>query len=450
MSEAWDYVSEVVEFLSQVIAHVDVVHQVLAAIATILGYREWRRRKRETDSGDPDFARRRARRGHRRPWTQLSCGYGRRLPERLVASMQCFGRVPIEHYRHRSRVVASWRAAQLNLLPVKTTPKSAFTTTSWRYRPMDSTELAEEHPCCGGFDLSLRLHACENRRHLRRSLQVGRLRSRVNRLIVIASAQDVFEPEVWVRCLVVNVDTLRLPEDSLGYAVLRGADPGTNDGPLVYRCRQKDVPDDAVWLVVPTTDYCAPAPSWGEACEDHEQQTQMSLEPAHQDCDDADNESYLRKWVRFYRMATVWIWIVLGPGGWLVVWLFGLTTRLTGDRAEADEIAMALAVYVVVYVLVVTAALGRFAWESARASCWRNRENQARGNWKGGTDECLLLGDLLRRGPTLRPREWREHADRAVPRTPRPEDAESEDSRKRGLARLSGQMTRLRPCRRHR
>ena len=217
-----------------------------------------------TDSGDPGYARRRSRRGHRRPPTQPLGAYGAPLPGRLVASMQCFGRVPIEPHRHRRRIVASWREIRRNLLPVKTIPKSAFTTTYWQYRPLGITELAEGLPFSGGFDFSLQLHAHENRWHLRRSLWAGRTRSRARRLLVIATTRDMFDPESWVRCLVVNANTLRLRQDSLGCAVLRGADPWAKDGPLVYRSRQKDVPDDAVWLMVPTDDYRVPSPSWGE------------------------------------------------------------------------------------------------------------------------------------------------------------------------------------------
>ena len=46
---------------------------------------------------------------------------------------------------------------------------------------------------------------------------------------------------------------------------------------------------------------------------------------------------------------------------------------------------------------------------------WRRLENQAQGDWKGGTDECLVVGRLLRRGPSLRPKQWAQHCDQALP-----------------------------------
>ena len=452
-SNAWDLASEVAEFLLQVLSHVGGVINVLAAILTIWGYRgyrRWRAERRKTDSGGPDYARRRTRRGHRRPPTQLLRAYGAPLPERLVASMQCFGRSPIEPYRHRSRVVASWRGFRRGLLPVKTIPKSAFTTTYWQYRPLGTTELADGLPFSGGFDFSLLLNSHENRWHLRRSLWAERSRSRARRLLVIATTRDMFDPESWVRCLVVNAGTLRLPQDELGWAVLRGADPWANDGPLVYRSRQKDVPDDAVWLMVPTCNYRLPAPSWGEEPEHHGQQPQVPLEPVRRDCDDANVEDYLGRWVRYYRKLTMAAWTALGLGVPLVVWLLSMPTRLAGDQAETDEIAMILAAYVLFFVMTAAVALGRLAYESTRAWCWRKRENQELNDWKGGTHECLLLGDLLRRGPDLRSRDWREHAYGAVPPTEQDEDAESGHARPRSLARLTERMARLLPWRRGR
>ena len=29
--------------------------------------------------------------------------------------------------------------------------------------------------------------------------------------------------------------------------------------------------------------------------------------------------------------------------------------------------------------------------------------------WKGGTGECLIMGDLFRRGPNVRLKQWKEY-----------------------------------------
>ena len=235
------------------------------------------------------------------------------MPERLAESMGCFGRVPIEHYRHRRRLVAFWRAVRLNLLPRRTRAKSAFTTADWRYEPISSTVLAATHPYSGGFVLKLRVHHHENRWHLRRSLLAGRSRNRRRRLVVVASVRDMCEPTSWVRCLVVNTETLRLPKGRRGWIVVRGADPSTADRRIVYRCRQHTVPDDAVWIIVPAHRYREPSLTWGQSPECHQQQQPVPVGFAPEDCGGVDNESYVRKATAMSRLGTVVLWVVLGP-----------------------------------------------------------------------------------------------------------------------------------------
>ena len=336
--------------------------------------------------------------------------------------MRCFGRVPVSHYRHQRWLVAFWRAVKLYLLPVKTLPKSAFTAVDWQYEPSALTGLAAGHPFCGGFELRVRLHRHENRYHLRRSLQVEGLRARRRRLFVIASARDLFEPESWVRCLVVDADTLCLPKQSRGWVAVRGADPSSVDAPVVHRRKQKDVPDGAVWLIVPTSAYCPPAADWEEAAERLDQQTRATIEAAPQDCRDIDNEGYVRHWVKWNRKATLAIWAVLGPGTFVMAILAlslapALLERLPAASVTFVEVGIVAWVwYSSAYAVVLGLACAQLLHETFTVRAWRRRENQAHSDWKGGTDECLVVGRLLRRGPSLRPEEWAQHCDQALPR----------------------------------
>ena len=344
-------------------------------------------------------------------------------PEKLARSMRCFGRVPVSHYRHQRWLVAFWRAVKLNLLPVKTLPKSAFTAVDWQYEPSALTGLAAGHPFCGGFELRVRLHQHENRYHLRRSLQVKGLRARSRRLFVIASAREIFDPESWVRCLVVDADTLYLPKQGRGWVAVRGADPSSVDAPVVHRRKQKDVPDGAVWLIVPTSAYCPPAADWEEATERLDQQTRATIEAAPQDCRDIDNEGYVRYWVKWNRKVTLAIWALLGPGTFVLAIL-----ALSLAPAFLERLPAASVTFVEVGIVDLGVVLERLRRRVGIGKCaqllhetftmraWRRRENQARGDWKGGTDECLVVGRLLRRGPSLRPEEWAQHCDQALPR----------------------------------
>ena len=63
------------------------------------------------------------------------------------------------------------------------------------------------------------------------------------------------------------------------------------------------------------------------------------------------------------------------------------------------------------YAVVSGLACAQLLLETLTVRAWRRRENQAHSDWKGGTDECLVVGRLLRRGPSLRPKEWAQHCD---------------------------------------
>ena len=409
-TDLWSYVSHLEVGLSLLLGIPAL------AVAILVPYRKWRSRLRTTATADPGPQQRRSRRGHRRPLTQPSRVRGADMPEKLAKSTGCFGRVPIEHYRHRRRLVAFWRAARLNLLPRRTRAKSAFTTTDWQYEPISSTVLAAAHPYSGGFVLKLRVHRHENRWHLRRSLLASRSRIRRRRLVVVASARDMCEPTAWVRCLVVNTETLRLPKGRRGWIVVRGADPSAVDGRILYRCRQHTVPDDAVWLVVPALGYREPSSTWGQSLERHEQQQPVPAGFASEECGGVDNEPYLRKAAAMYRMGSVSIWVVLGPVVVGVAWLISIPGRShpTAD-ALAEWESLLYGLYIMTYLYAVIAVLLYVVYDAVRALIWRHREEQGYRDWKGGTDECLIMGALLRRGPALEQRAWKEYCIETVP-----------------------------------
>ena len=393
-----------------------VVRQLLGTVAT-----EWLRRllnpSRKADASGSGLARPQPLGSHRQPGNRPARPFQRSTPEKLARSMRCSGRVPISHYRHQRRLVAFWRAVTLYLFPVKTLPKSAFTVVDWQYEPSALTGLAAGHPYCGGFELRVRLHRHENRYHLRRSLQVGGLRARSRRLVVIASAREIFDPESWVRYLVVDADTLCLPKQSRGWVAVRGADPSSVDAPVVHRLRHKEVPDGAVWLIVPTSAYCPPAADSEEAADRLDQQTRATIEAAPQDCRDIDNEDYVRYWVKWNRKVTLAIWALLGPGAFVVALLalslaLAFLERLPAAFVTVVEVGIVAWVwYSSAYAVVSGLACAQLLHETLTARAWRRRENQAHSDWKGGTDECLVVGRLLRRGPSLRPKEWAQHCD---------------------------------------
>ena len=128
------------------------------------------------------------------------------------------------------------------------------------------------------------------------------------------------------------------------------------------------------------------------------------------DCSDIDNKDYVKRLVEQYRIATSVIWALLGPG------VLGLALGLAYvSGATVEWVILFGAWYVLSYVLALGAACGHLLLETLRAWNWRRLENQAQGDWKGGTDECLIVGGLLRRGPSLQPKQWAQHCAQALP-----------------------------------
>ena len=117
-----------------------------------------------------------------------------------------------------------------------------------------------------------------------------------------------------------------------------------------------------------------------------------------------------------YRMGTVLLWVVLGPVVVGVAWLMSVPGRShPTDEALAEWESLFYGLYIATYLYAVIAVLLYVAYDAVRALVWRHREEQRYRDWKGGTDECLIMGGLLRRGPALKLRAWKEYCTETVP-----------------------------------
>ena len=356
---------------------------------------------KQTTSG-ADAAPRQIRRQHRRPTTQLPRTYRNTTPEVLARSIRCSGRVPIDPHRHRPWRVPFWQTLKDLFLSNSTNPKSAFTLTDWQYQPITPTSLAKSYPYSGGSILRLSLHPHENRSHLKRSLKADKSGGRARRLVVIASVQDMFEPTSSVRCIVVNSYTLHFEEGDPHAVVLLTADPLSLEEPNVDQHEQKDVPADALWLIVPTSNYRAPSTIWGQIPERHNHQT-TPIDPDTQESDDSDEQKYVKDRRTDERVGRTALWLYLGL--FLPVF-FGLYAKLIPHFSLP---IMAFVVWFVVFVIALFAALLHLAFAAVRARCWRRRDGQTRRTWQSRTAECLSMGALLRNGPFFSKEKWKEH-----------------------------------------
>ena len=269
----------------------------------------------------------------------------------------------------------------------------------------DYSGPAKHYPYTGGSMLRLSLHRYENRSHLKRSLNADKSGGRTRRLLVIASAKDMLEPTSWVRCIVVNSYTLQLEEGDPHAVVIRTADPLSVEGPTVDRCQQKEVPADALWLIVPASNYRAPSKTWRQMPECHNNQT-IPTDPITEDSDDTDIREYVKKRKANLRIVRFGMWVYFGV---FVPIFFGLFTILTPQFSLRE---MEFVVWFAVYFIAGIAAAARLIVAAIKACCWRCRDGQTSSTWQSRTAECLSMGALLRNGPFFSKEKRKEHCTR--------------------------------------
>ena len=411
-SELKTYVPEITVYVSFLVGTITL----LAYVRSLLV--RWTSKSRTISSTPHSYVQRPHRRPHRRPLTQPSrppnpCGTF--LPQSLVKSIPRSGRVPIENYVHPQKLVNLWRLLRLNLHTFRTAPKSAFLVADWRFEPRHSSQSGTHDRFIGGFILSLTLHQNENRWHLRRSLRHSKGSTRNRRIVVVASAQDLVEPTAWVRCMVVDTDQMDLPKGDYGKVALASADPLAHNGSTSYRLRQKNVPDDALWLISIDSSHTEPYASWGQNPELVESLPLPTTQEIREDEDCDILEDNIDRVLRGTRIGTLLVWMLLGPGAVLlmavitVLGFFALTMSGRGDSIFYTIVGVVGAIWIATYLHALMFYLLHLGLESVRGLWWSHCESRPLRAWKGGTHECLIMGSLLRRGSFLRQKDWRHH-----------------------------------------
>ncbi len=169
------------------------------------------------------------------------------IARELACLMRIVGMVPLEVYRHPRHLHRIARAiGDLELPYRKRVKKSAFLIDSWRPASMTESGFEGVTRLCEGYFLSIRLHESESWSQFRWSLRRP-LGSRRDRLIVIASADDLVSSTRRIRCVLVD---RRVTESSDGRSlVLMTSDLRPTDSRICsVRCSTA-IPGDAVWLV---------------------------------------------------------------------------------------------------------------------------------------------------------------------------------------------------------
>ena len=347
----------------------------------------------------------------RPPVTQPAVPCDMLMPEHFVSTVQCSGTIPLKRYQHEGRGLTLWRAMTRVFLVLDTIPKSAFAVSSWQIHP--HLTLGPDARCSrpGGFALRVTLRKGENRYHLRRSLRSGKLRNQSRRIVAMATAEDFADPTARVRCLVVDSFRVSLPTGESGTLIIPTGDPLEHDGPIAYCERLEDIPPHAIWLISATSVLPSPCANWGRNAELIEAHSLPAAQETPHDngCEHADD--YVARVLRQFRHARVFAVLYLGPfvalSLYALLWLF----RATGQPGIVSRVLVVSAtVWFSVYSAVLVLYAGYLLTETIRECRWRKREGMKTKEWKtewrGGTLKCLIVGNLMRRGPLLLGKGW--------------------------------------------
>ena len=381
---------------------VNVAGLVIAAIgvaATVGGlWVTWlmrRHKKREVGSWD---GRREHRLGRRTPLTLLAAPIDSPASRSLVDAIGHGHRVPLQLTRPRLRPRALWLWFRRTYTVRETEPKSGFPIESWKYVLGSDPEVEDLFRHGSGFVLEFRLAAGENGNHLMRSA-TSQARAK-ERMVAVASAAEAVDPEAMVRCLLVDAETLRLAESDPRYVVVLSADRPKRGQQRVFQRANRDIPEDALWLVHPTP-AANPTAEWGN-CSEELSYPEIGPSTDWQDrLKEARRRALLRRLKAVAKHAAFWgYWF-----GWAVYEAF-TSPEGSLDRQVWGSVAGSLLLLAAVVAGTVVVAVVR---ETVRTAQWFGGQHGAKRAWMGGTMTATELGTLLNSRGTIPWRLWRQH-----------------------------------------
>ena len=318
------------------------------------------------------------------------------------------GMVPLERNRHSSRFRIAWYAIVDLLFATRASPKPGFRISGWQCRPIPGSE-----PVPGGFVLTLRLHRNENRSHLQATLRAHTWFANRPRLVAIASVEDLFDSASWVRCYAVDAYTSNRNRED--YELI-GVQSYDCTGLELSTCSPKrvgEVPPDAVWLLVDDPAHTPPSENWGNSADIYEAQDDLldEVDPAMRRQLDEDYR-YIRKSIRRGLLGRVILWLLSGPGIFLLN-VLSLSPPGAAELPPQDWLASAApeiaAVWLAIWIMLSGLYLGFLAVHYGMKRVWRWRDGQGCDEervWRAGTTDSLVFGFMVRRGRVLSGTDW--------------------------------------------
>ncbi len=310
----------------------------------------------------------------------------------------------MDYFAPKSKIKSLWAWFKRTYTMSETSPKQIFSVDGWKFSPMECFDLDGLFRHASGFVVGFQLEAGENSQHLRRSISSGRWAQ--ERLVVLAADEDLAVGHALVRCLVVDVDTLRVSPNDPQHIAVQSADQTRNGGPRVYVEEQRSVPSDALWLVYPKQEASEPGEEWGSCYEFYTCDGTPTGPCADEDL------AHARRAMRKHRRSIAFKTSSIAAG----VYLYSLyVVHASAEDELSEEVwfyfgRLWLLMWFAIAIRVAVAVIA----QRITTAHWFPEENGLRRDWKGGTLTAVWLGRQIKGRGEITVKDWRSYLEQEV------------------------------------
>ena len=304
--------------------------------------------------------------------------------EHLVAMIRSRAGVPLAYCKGANKVANFVRIARTVVVLQNVTPKSGFRIAGWKHTATARLDSGVVHTTTGSSILLVHLGEEENVEHLIRSAQVGITSDR--RLVVLATPEDLCDPDANVRCIYVNALAAQVVEER-GVGVILASSISIADGqPVTIVKAQGDVPPSALWLICDSEDLTPPVDDWGNLGEEF-METQRPL------VENSEVDQELKRQARELGALRLGLFAICGlvPPAGLFPW------SISEGLDSLDTIMLSISMAWFAMAGVIGIYMARAVVRSRRLSRrWRQQAGKNGAHWNGGSFRGVLLRRMLK------------------------------------------------------
>ena len=304
--------------------------------------------------------------------------------EHLVAMIRSRAGVPLARCKGANKVANFVRIARTAVVLQNVTPKSGFRIAGWKHTATARLDSGVVHTTTGSSILLVHLGEEENVEHLIRSAQVGITKDL--RLVVLATPEDLCDPDADVRCIYVNALAAQVVEKR-GFGVILASSTSIADGqPVTIVKAQRDVPPSALWLICDSDDQTPPVDDWGNLGEEF-METQRPLG------ENSERDQVLKRQAKELGALRFTVLAIsgLGPPAGLFPW------SISEGLDSFDTIMLWISIAWLGMAAVIGIFMASAFFRSQRLSRrWRQQAGKHGAHWNGGSFRGVLLRRMLK------------------------------------------------------